>query len=303
VTDATRAAWRRLLSGRAPDRPLLVPLVHALAAQVVGWDIEPYLHDVPRMVRGSQALWRALGIDAIVSAGASCAEAEALGARLDWSTYPPAIAAPPNLDPGSPADVVTAGTRLSTAAEATSRLAATPGLDAAVVSAVTGPATLAAQASGDAASDERALERAGDIIREVALAFARAGATALFVVEDRPPPGPPHVHTVWRDALTSIAKVVRFHQAVPALVLAAAPTAHPFAGRMGAPVMCSPAPMTEGTLGSALPADPRDWELSGPAPGLITTIGEVDPSADVAEVGRRCAELRSALNRPQGATT
>lgn len=292
--------WRRLLTGRRPNRPFFVPLIHALGAQVEGWDVEPFLHDVAKLVRGGEALWRALAVDAIVSAGPSAAEAEVLGAELDWTTYPPTVVTPPELHARAVRRGLERGGRLASAIEATRRLSTTPGLDALVVAGVTGPATLATSSVGEEGVDDAAVERAGDVTREVAQSFAAAGASSVIVVEEQPPPD--GVTDRWRRVLGTIGKVVRFHRALPVVVVPHVPPGPLFDQRSTAPIVCSSPPFTEQPLGGALHADPSRWQVPVAVSGVLTTLGEVPPDADIADVGRSCAHVVGSLTTAERAS-
>src|SRR5436853_6277322 len=150
----TPRARARLLarSGRA-EPGLFAPLVLAQAAEIEALSLDAFLTDPTKLAKGLTALHQALGTDAITVAGADGLLAEALGAELDWSSYPPVVVHPPgSVDRAGAAGASEAGLeltarleaaveaspRLDSAVEATARLAATAPGDPVLVAAITG---------------------------------------------------------------------------------------------------------------------------------------------------------------------
>src|ERR1700686_3979492 len=82
-----------IVEGRSLDRHAFLPLLHAVAAQVKAEPIRPFLIHATRLANGLMALHQSAATDCVFVACAALIEAEALGARLDWSAYPPRLIA------------------------------------------------------------------------------------------------------------------------------------------------------------------------------------------------------------------
>ena len=72
-----------------PAPPLFVPLAHAVAAAVEGWDAQTFVGDPTRLSKGLTALHQTLQTDGVVCFSDAGVTMAALGARLDWDPYPP----------------------------------------------------------------------------------------------------------------------------------------------------------------------------------------------------------------------
>jgi len=142
--------------------------------------------------------------------------------------------------------LLTDGVQAAAAVEATRRLAASVA-DVALAAALPGPGR-------------------GDDPLPLARAFLEAGANLLLLVEERPLPA--GSGAAWQAAATTVANVVRFHQAVPVVVLAGGAAAGP----RGA-VVCVPDPAAG--QGLALAADPAAWTAPAEGAPVVTTLGPV----------------------------
>lgn len=292
---STPRARARLLarSGRAQPG-LFAPLVLAQAAEIEALPLDGFLTDPTKLAKGLTALHQALGTDAITVAGADGLLAEALGAELDWSAYPPVVAR----RPGTVGQLGTTA-RLEAAVDATARLAATAPGDPVLVAAVTGPATLAGEVVGDllGGGDSHAheaaasiLEALGEITLEVLKRFLEAGANLVVVVEEALPP--PAGLDAWRSVVTPLVNVTRFHQAAPVMVVRDA-TPEGVAGVPPSIGLCAP----EGTTipgpanrvrGITLAAEPKEWAAPPLGTPLSLTGGVVPGSCGFAEVLEAC---------------
>jgi uroporphyrinogen-III decarboxylase len=296
---STPRARARLLarSGRAQPG-LFAPLVLAQAAEIEALPLDGFLTDPTKLAKGLTALHQALGTDAITVAGADGLLAEALGADLDWSTYPPVVARRPGT-----VGPLGATARLEAAVDATARLAATAPGDPVLVAAITGPATLAGEVVGDLfghgndhPQEEAAasiLEALGEVTLEVLKRFLEAGVNLVVVVEETFPP--PAALDAWRSVITPLVNVTRFHQAAPVIVVRDA-TPEAVAGVPPSLGMCGP----EGTAipgppnrvrGLTLAAEPKEWTAPPPGTSLTVTPGVVPGSRAFAEVLEACRRV------------
>jgi uroporphyrinogen-III decarboxylase len=291
MAQTPRARARMLArSGRAQPG-LFAPLVLAQAAEIEALALAEFLTNPTKLAKGLAALHQALGTDAITTAGDDGLLAEALGAELDWSTYPPGVVGHPlGIGKGASSE------RVDAAVEATARLAATAPGDPVLVAALTGPATLARQVAGDgfaaldAAEATSVVEELGALVLEVLKRFLEAGTNLVVVVEDAAPPA--GVTEGWRSAVTPLVNVTRFHQAAPVMVVRdgdaeAAPPAMGLCVASGTSVAGPP----NRIRGVALPAEPKEWAPPPAATPLTITRGVVPGHFSFAEVHEACRRL------------
>ncbi len=302
-TSSPRARVRLLgRSGRAQPG-IFAPLVLAQAAEIEALPLREFLTNPTKLAKGLTALHQALATDAVVTAGADGLLAEAAGAELDWSTYPPAVASHPGAGgtlPVETAEQAATHPRVEAAVEATARLAATLPRDPVLVAALTGPATLAAQLGGEwfaaTAGDGRPeaetfLEAVGQIALTVTKRLLEAGANLVVLVEEEAPPEP--VHEAWRSAVTPLANVTRFHQGAPVMVFesATAPESAPPTIGMCAPSgIAVPGPPVR-VRGVALPPEPEEWTAPPGEPALVITAGVVPGHCAFADTLAACGRL------------
>jgi uroporphyrinogen-III decarboxylase len=305
MTATPRARVRLLArSGRAQPG-LFAPLVLAQAAEIEALPLREFLGNPTKLAKGLTALHQALATDAVVTAGADGLLAEAAGAELDWSTYPPVVVSHPGAGGTLPAEMAEQAAthpRVEAAVEATARLATTLPGDPALVAAITGPATLAAQLGGEwfvgAAAEgsphvEPFMEAVGQVALTVTKRFLEAGANLVVLVEEQAPPEA--VHEAWRSAVTPVANVTRFHQGAPVMVFESeAPgdcgSAPPTIGVCAAPGVAIPGPPVR-LRGVALPPEPKEWTAPAGEPSLVITAGAVPGHCAFADTLAACGRL------------
>jgi len=302
----TPRARSRLLarSGRAQPG-LFAPLVLAQAADIEALPLRDFLTNPTKLAKGLAALHQALGTDAITTAGADGLLAEAAGAELDWSSYPPVVVTHPGEAGTLPAEAAQKAVvhpRVEAAVEATIRLAATAAGDPVLVAALTGPATLASELGGEwfaGAATEGApdvgafLEAVGTVTLEVLKRFLEAGTNLVVLIEEAVPPAAVADH--WRSVVTPLVNVTRFHQAAPVMVLGAA-TTEACAAVPPSMGLCVP----EGTTvsgppnrirGVVLPWEPKEWALPPEGTPLTVTAGVVPGRCTFAETHEACRRI------------
>jgi acetophenone carboxylase len=275
------------------------------AAEIEALPVTEFLTNPTKLAKGLTALHQALGTDAVVTAGADALLAEAAGAELDWSAYPPKVVSHPGAGGSLPLEVAERATthpRVEAAVEATARLAATVPRDPALVAALTGPATLAAQVGGEwfTATANNGSPEAGaflEAVGQVALAvtrrFLEAGASLVVLVEEQAPPEP--VHEAWRSAVTPLANVTRFHQGTPVMVFESASPADVAAAPPTIGVCTAEGITVSGppvrVRGVALPPEPKEWTVPAGEPALIITAGVVPGDCAFADTLAACSRL------------
>lgn len=316
MTPTPRARARLLARSGRSQPGIFAPLVLAQGAEVEALALGEFLADPTKLAKGLTALHQALATDAVVVAGADGLLAEAAGAELDWSTYPPVVTGAPAAGGALPVDAserAVAHPRVEAAVEATARLAVTlagpPAGDPVLVAALTGPATLAAQLGGEwftgaaeagHAEAEAFLEAVGQVALAVTKRFLAAGTHLVVLVEAGVPPVA--VQEAWRDALTPLANVTRFHQAAPVMVLE---SAGPDGCARVPPSVGICVPEGRGTdhrtvpgpanrlRGLALAREPKEWPDPRPEAALVLTAGVVPGHCGFAETLSACSRLRN----------
>jgi hypothetical protein len=293
-----------------------MPLVHAVAAKIEAHDLPDFLTDPTKLSKGLIALQQILGADGIVSSCATGLEAEAAGGELDWSVYPPRFITHPAAGGSLPASVLermAQQPRVAAAIEATRRLAGTVSRDLALVAALTGPTTLARQLGGpsfdqarqsnDPVSDHL-FELASQISVDLARQFCQAGDRLVFLIEDFLPEPGGSAFAAWQSAVTPIANVIRFHQALPVLL--------PLQLRQeqarlildqppGGILLCVTPdttlvnPMAR-PVGLAVPHTVLGSPVQSVAHVLLTTAGEVPIEVEIADFRAVCQSARATLS-------
>ncbi len=319
---------RAILDGKDAGTPLFAPLACAVAATVEALDVRGFLRNTTKMTKGLQALSEAIESDAIVCCCPSAMEAEAVGAILDWSTYPPRVVDPPDLMfPRSGAsskweELVEEGVermllkapRIEAAIETIRRLGITKPGGRALIAALTGPATLAGQLVGasfwegiDAEQGNcvAALEASGRIAIEFARLVSEAGADAVILVEERLPRAGGSGVEEWRSVVIPAAKVVRFYRVLP-MVLVKELTDEHRSGWGDDPLDGALICLRDGRkeVGSmvrpyatALPVAASAWVLESDFdPGcFVTTAGEISPTEKIPDLRSASQKVRTAL--------
>lgn len=167
--------------GGTVQRPLLAPLVSAVAGELQGLSPEEFLHDTTKLSNAIRDLVRSLNVDVAVAEFGTLWDAEAVGLRLDWSDgFPPK---PDGEFPDSPSANFESSGRGPVVIEAVRRLSELLG-DRVIVSAgVTGPARLSRLSGGNVSPTE-----AADLILPAVRLLCEAGARLVWVAEDETPP-------------------------------------------------------------------------------------------------------------------
>lgn len=208
------ADWRRRLSelgrgGRRAHPPLFAPIIFTAAAEIEAIGATDFALDATKIVKDVSDLARMLGLK-VAFTGVPCGMlAEALGARLDLSAWPPKVAEPPAGDVTETDDFADAWQRsalLSASMEATRRLSFGSKGPIAVV-AIEGPALLCRQIFPHEGLSERTSDFSGRVIAALVTEMAQRGASALVLVDDQMD------GTGFRTgALRTVGNVARFHK-------------------------------------------------------------------------------------------
>jgi hypothetical protein len=331
--NARRAA-KDLLQGIAPPRPLFLPIAFSIGARIENLPLRSYLSNSTKIVNALRQIRTHLRSDGATCYFDPCLEAEALGATLDWDAagqrptlrWPASASAPPGELPENlraPDELPKSG-RVPVAVDVISRLRSLLRDDCLLMARVTGPRTLAAilTQSRDSASAEfesaseipaAAIDFAADAVASIARTFVEAGANAILIHEQTPPPSAPEktptTFADWAAPFAQTINIVRFYEALPIVILPAldAPTTTALQRASPGWIVCQslleqspgePAPFDElrGTaFGLAIPpsiCDPPAAQavdarsrimslISESHPSIVTTAGEIPPAADI----------------------
>ena len=288
------ALWRRRLSelGRGvgkPHGPLFAPLLYGVSAQIEALPAAEVTADPTRLRKALLELGRVLGTSALYVSAPSCMEAEAFGATVDRTTWPPKITAP--VEEGALAltefdDVWSASPHLDASLEVAARLAAEGADDALPLAALTGPATLLAEAFGNAAiGAEEGYDFAGRALSALARRYAQSGVAGFLVCERVAPTDP----AAWKAALNTLGNVAKFHR-LPVLLSFGADVAPEWPASM---VPCpNEAPGGAKPFGLTIAADPAAWTADGLAGArVLVSSGEVRADFPIDALADACAAL------------
>ena len=294
--ESPRRRCRKLAKrGKAPSQALLVPLVHTIASQIEGMAVQEFLTDATKMSKCLTSLQLAIQVDAIICFVDAGSEAEAVGAQLDWDSYPPKIATKPRqLMPENIPDLLRMHARIQTGVEVLKRLGATIMDESLFAVVITGPATLATQIGEG--SDGEILEQCGRIVSETGRIFGEAGAHLIMITEEVPPKVD---YQDWQAVLLPVINVARFYNALPVLVPKGMTDEQMQKLVNEVPdniLMCTDIPITDSNpVGQLLIGQPDEWKLSTNPVSLLTTAGEISPDGDIPELRTSCQRIRNEL--------
>lgn len=284
--------------GGTVGRPLLGPLVSAVAGELQGLSPEEFLRDTTKLSNAVRDLARSLNVDVAVAEFGTLWDAEAMGLDLDWSGgFPPE---PDGQIPVPPSEDFAGSGRGPVVIEAVRRLSGLLG-DRVVVSAgVTGPARLSRLSGGNVPP----AEAAGLILPAVRL-LCEAGARLIWVVEDETPPDDPSDLV---SAMMPVWASIAFYQGIGALhVAGAADGWEPFIASGGPYLTCfdpdgSPTLASRfrssGSFGLALPpGEPGGTARALASTGrcfLLTNDGELSGRVPARDLRKTASALRGA---------
>ena len=224
-----------LLQGIVPPRPLFLPITFAHAARIENVALRTFLTNPTKISNSLRQVRARLRADGVACYFDRFLEAEALGAKLEWTgdDRPPALRWPENMidgemqsDSNSSAESARGG-RVPVAIDVIRRLKTMLRADCLLVASVTGPLTLAAslaQLDPEDALDKpeipsSALDLAAAVISGIATAFAEAGANIVLIREDFLPALSEDGFSDWSSRLAPTINIVRFFEALPVLLL------------------------------------------------------------------------------------
>ena len=319
-----RQMARDLLQGIAPPRPLFLPIVFSLGARVENLPWRAFLTNATRITSALRQIRSRLPADGITCYFDRYLEVEALGADLRWQSdgQLPTVCWPAPARKGelphslrSPEAAVKAG-RIGIAAEVIRRLTSLVRDDALLMAGVSGPFTLAAsflqiveQEWVDNDVSSSALDLAAAMLTQTASAIVEAGAHVILIHEDVLPPLSDERVDDWANRLSPVINIIRFYGALPLLLLtnpaAMCQNLELLANREWEGILCPDASsfgewpsIDAAKLGVALapnhlPPDPALMKrIETLHPAVVTTSGDVPPSADVKQLAGMCEEVR-----------
>lgn len=183
-----RTVFRNALQGRNRERPPFVPFVHGLAARTANVPLREMVRDADCYSNALEGLYRLLGNEVMLNNFDVTVERESLGCEVAWSgAYDAPVAAPGDGLPEIGFEEFLGSGRIPVLLEVTGRLALSPGRDAGVACAVTGPCALvtgmlAGGADGKGAAE--VVKHLGGYLTKLVRALCELKVDALFFRED-----------------------------------------------------------------------------------------------------------------------
>jgi Uroporphyrinogen decarboxylase (URO-D) len=320
-----RQMAKDLLQGIAPPRPLFLPIVFSLGARVENLPLRSFLANPTKITNAMRQLRGPLPADGITCYFDPYLEVEALGAALRWHSddQPPTVCWPGTPRKGElpqglrPTEVAVTSGRIPIATEVIRRLDALLRDDTLLVAGLSGPFTLAASLlqiseqewvdNNDVSSS--ALDLAAAMLTQTASAIVEAGAHVILIHEDVLPPLSDERVDDWANRLSPVVNIIRFYGALPLLLLtnpaAMCQNLELLANREWEGILCPDASsfgewpaIDAAKRGVALapnylPPDPALMKrIETLHPAVVTTSGDVPPSADVKQLAGMCEEVR-----------
>jgi Uroporphyrinogen decarboxylase (URO-D) len=329
--ESPRTVVKALLRGVQPIRPLLMPLSFALASRIDNLALDSFVSNPTKIVNALRQIRATLRLDGVTCYFDPLLEIEALGGKVeckrggrelvvfrefadaDWL----------RAQCGSADQILSRG-RVPIVAEVLRRLKTVMKDDPALVVGITGPLKMAAQLAGaspeNVATNELA-EFTAEITAALAKYFVEAGADMVLVMESLPPTANAEMWDWWRSLLDPVINVIRFYEALPALLLdetLSDAQASKLLDRSWECTICLPAALltelaavtTTQELGITLPAKLFDSAAGATRvdmaafrttveqvrPVLVTTTGDLPANADLKQVARSLGQFRQALS-------
>jgi len=224
-----------LFQGAPPPRPLLLPIVFSLGAEIENVSRRDFLSNPTKISNSLRQIRTHLRSDGVACYFDPFLELESLGATLEWheGAQPPTIAWPHPAAKGTlPAGLrspegAAMHPRVKVAIEVLTRLKSLFRDEPLLMAGVTGPLTLAARLSqldqsGPLQAEElpaAALDIAASAITAISSAFVAAGANVLFLQEEILPALTTETCQSWASLLAPTFNVIRFYEALPVLQL------------------------------------------------------------------------------------
>ncbi len=335
ATQNPRQAAKELLQGRAPARPLFLPIVFSLGARVEHIPLRAYLSNPTKITSALLQVRAHLPADGVTCYFDPMVEAEALGGSLHWQTDqgPAELRWPGGATPGrlptamrSPETAVQSG-RVPVAVEVIRRMKDALRGSALLMAGLSGPLTLASlllQANDNGAGTcgpmpAAAVEASGAALGEIARALVEAGADVVMVQERVPAGLQAERMEEGLSQLRTTINIIRFYEALPVLLLSAGDARSPLAACGGAASTCIVCPewneagrsgtrVAAGadtpTCGVALPVNAFDGvESAAMDSRLAETTRELQPAivttaGDISRIAnlKRLAQFREALD-------
>jgi len=329
-----RRAVKAALRGELPPRPLLMPILFSLGARLENATMRDFLSNPTKITNALRQIRSVLKVDGLACYFDPFLEAEALGCKLNWAPDGPFGLVCPQFSDAeelrqklhSPDKLEKMG-RIPIASQVVQRLKVLLKDEPALMLAVSGPLTLAAQLAAGSGSDNGLLvpdlvEFAAEVTARVSQTFVEAGADVVLLMESAPRDLSPEMYDSWASLLDPVINVIRFYEALPVLVINNSSRAQDFNparfGRDGNCVLCAawsdaefaPEDMRKpGALGVALPprvfsGEHSDFELMvrafgrlGQNPILLTSLEDVPATADLKHLIRAIDIIRSLFSQ------
>jgi len=250
----SRRAVKEFLEGKAPSRPLFLPIVFSLGARIENVPLRTFLSNPTKIASALRQVRAHLPADGVTCYFEPFVEAEALGAALHWETEEgPAKLRWPR---GATADRLPGGMRtpetaaqsgrVPVAVEVVRRMKDALRGSTLLMAGLTGPVALARmllQANEDGAGTSgpmprAALEASGAALAEIARALLEAGADVILIQERIPAGLEPERVEDGVSQLSTTINIIRFYEALPVLLLAAGDARGPVVACGGAASAC-----------------------------------------------------------------
>jgi hypothetical protein len=176
----SREAFRKTMQLGNPGRPVFAPIVYRLAARIEQTPLLEMVSDPTAYANILDGAWKLLGQDAILTSFDATLEAEFFGCPVDFpGDYETPVADWSGCNITA-AKIENSG-RLPVLLEATKRLVQTRGKEVAIIGAITGPCSLAANAGG---ASSAAIPAVADLLARLTRAVCEAKVDALIIRED-----------------------------------------------------------------------------------------------------------------------
>jgi hypothetical protein len=225
--QSIRLRIRKLGAADYQGPAIIAPVIHLMGSQIEAIEADEFLYNPTKLAKGLSELRIALGSNVITCASSAAMEAEAFGADIDWSTYPPRVTSaidPSMVETDDPTNLLLLGERIEAAVECTKRLSSTEGSNVALCAAITSPGKLASELTAydfnnqDEIYKNKLLDFSGRCVTGITRKLCESGIN-LMIFQELDIFDPVIDFEAWKSAFIPICNMARFHRVKIVLVL------------------------------------------------------------------------------------
>ncbi len=291
-----RQHMRALAKGADEEHPpLFAPVIFGAAAQIEALEVSQILTDATQLSKCLAGTRQLLDMNTIYVSVPSGAQAEALGAKLNYDHWPPRV----TQGPGAAAqdkdeNTLLSHPRIAASIETCRRLANTQADDIILIAGLTGPAALIRELtqSVEVSDKEDLYEHCGALLLALVRTLGEVGVHAIWFQETDFPTDAEDENEIWRDTLSPILNVAKFHK-LPVLLNFTGAQPDAIDAWPNGCIACARLQDETKTPGCTISPDCCQWQPLAQMSNrrVILTAGELDANTKLADLHSHITRL------------